>query len=147
LRFEGVLEAAGGGGCAVELPADVISALGGTRVRVNGTLNGVAFSSNTMPIGGGRACLGVHKATREAAGATFGHRVIVEMERDDAPRQLEIPPELAAALGADEAAQNSFDRLAFSHRREFATFVGEAKRPETRARRVAETLRQLHARD
>jgi hypothetical protein len=146
LRFSGTLEVERGGGCSLELPAEVITALGGTRVRVKGRLNGVAFSSNTMPVGGGRVRLGVHKATRQGAGATFGDQVTIELERDDAPRQLDVPPELSAALAGDDLALAVFERLSFSHRREYATWVAEAKRPETRARRVDETVRRLRER-
>jgi hypothetical protein len=145
-RFEGTLEAARGGGCFVELPDAVVAAIGGSRVRVKGRLNGVAFSSNTMPIGGGRVCLGVHKATREAAGTTFGETVTIEVERDDAPRQLDVPPELSVALAADDLALEVFERLSFSHRRECAGYVAEAKRPETRAKRIEETIKRLRER-
>jgi hypothetical protein len=145
-RFEGTLEPARGGGCFVELPEAVVTAIAGSRVRVKGRLNGVAFASNTMPMGGGRVCLGVHKATREAAGTTLGDMVTIEMERDDAPRQLEIPPELSSALAADDLALEVFERLSFTHRREYATYVAEAKRPETRSRRIEETLIRLRAR-
>jgi hypothetical protein len=145
-RFEGTLEPARGGGCFVELPEAVVTAIGGSRVRVKGRLNGLPFSSNTMPMGGGRVCLGVHKATREKAGTAFGDTVTIEMERDDAPRQLEIPPELSSALAADDLALEVFERLSFSHRLEYATYVAEAKRPETRSRRIEETLKRLRAR-
>ncbi len=70
----------------------------------------------------------------------------IELERDDAPRQLDVPPELSAALAGDDLALAVFERLSFSHRREYATWVAEAKRPETRARRVDETVRRLRER-
>lgn len=142
-RFEGVLEQARGGGALVQLPADIVAALGGTRVRVRGMLNGVDFRSSTMPTGGGRACLGVHKATRQAAGADLGQIVQVEIEVDDAPRQIDVPPELASALATAPELWATFDRLAFTHRREYAEWVAGAKRPDTRARRVAQTLDRL----
>lgn len=140
-------EGGGGGGALVELDADLVAALGGAkRLRVKGTLNDVAFESNTMPMGGGRLCLGVHKATREAAGVTFGDEVRIVFELDDAPRTVEVPDELAAALAEDADARAVFDRVAFTHRREYVTWINEAKRPATRARRVAETLVRLRAR-
>jgi hypothetical protein len=145
-RFDGELEAQRGGGCSIEVPAEVIAALGGARVWVKGTLNGVVFSSNTMPLGAGRAALGVHKATRQAAGAAIGDRVTIELERDDAPRQLDVPPDLSRALAADDLALAVFERLSFTHKREYADYVSEAKRPETRARRIEETLKQLRQR-
>jgi hypothetical protein len=106
ISFHGVLAEAGGGGALVELPSAAIAALGDAkRVRVRGTLNGVGFASNTMPMGGGRLCLGVHKATRLAAGAAFGDEVTVTMRVDDAPRVVELPAELHEALAADPEAR------------------------------------------
>jgi bacteriocin resistance YdeI/OmpD-like protein/uncharacterized protein DUF1905 len=145
-EFEGQLEAARGGGALVELPADVLDELGGgKRFRVLGTLNGVDFASSTMPMGGGRVCLGVHKATREQAGVAPGDTVRVSLARDERPREVDVPPELQEALAGDPDAAEAFERLAFTHRREYAEWVAEAKRPETKARRVAQTLERLKA--
>lgn len=142
--FRAPLESARAGGALVELPASAIAELGGAkRVRVRGTLNDVAFSSNTMPMGSGRVCLGVHKATRLAAGVAFGDEVAVSMVIDDTPRVVELPSELREALDTDPAAAAAFDALAFTHRREYATWIAEAKRPETRVRRVTEILERL----
>jgi Bacteriocin-protection, YdeI or OmpD-Associated/Domain of unknown function (DUF1905) len=144
VRFQGRLEAGRGGGALVELPADVHTELGGGhRFRVTGTLNGVEFASSTMPLGGGRVCLGLHKATRQAAGVAIGDLVDLRVERDDRPREVSVPAELAAALTADPAAGAAFERLSFSHRREYAEWVAEAKRAETRDRRVAQTIERL----
>jgi uncharacterized protein YdeI (YjbR/CyaY-like superfamily) len=106
----------------VELPPDVLEALGG-----------------------GRVCLGVHKATREAAGKTFGDRVHIEVERDDAPREVDVPDELSQALSRDSVAREVYEGLSFTHRNEYARWVAEAKKPETRARRVEQTLEMLRA--
>ena len=74
--FDGTLEGARGGGAFVEIPGDVLTAVGGgKRFRVRGSLNGVGFESSTMTMGGNRVCLGVHKATREAAGVRVGDTV------------------------------------------------------------------------
>jgi Bacteriocin-protection, YdeI or OmpD-Associated/Domain of unknown function (DUF1905) len=145
-EFAAVIESARGGGALVELPAEVLEALGGgKRFRVTGTLNGVEFASSTMPIGGGRVCLGLHKATRMQAGVAPGDRVTIAVERDDRPREVEVPAELQEALAGDPEAAEAYERLAFTHRREYAQWVAEAKRPETRARRVAQTLERLRA--
>jgi hypothetical protein len=110
---------------------------------VRGTLNGVGFRSSTMPTGGGGACLGVHKATREAAGATFGETVVVEIEVDDASREADLPADLAAALAAEPALRAAFEGLAPSRRRELASSVAEARREDTRARRLVRVIEQL----
>jgi uncharacterized protein YdeI (YjbR/CyaY-like superfamily) len=61
------------------------------------------------------------------------------------PRTVEVPPDLARALRRAPAARTAFDGLSYTHRKDYATWVAEAKRPETRARRVEETIRQLAA--
>lgn len=143
-RFSAELQAGRGGGAYVLLPAEVLAALGGgSRFRVTGVLNGVAFDSSTMAMGGGRVCLGLHKATRQAAGVEIGDTVDVTVERDDRPRQLEVPEDLQAALATEPEAAAAFDRLSFSHRREYVQWITSAKRPDTRARRVAQTLERL----
>jgi hypothetical protein len=145
-RFTGTLEAARGGGAIVVLPDEVLAALGGGgRFRVTGSLNGVEFESSTMGMGAGRVCLGVHKATRAAAGVDVGDAVAVEIERDTRPRTIEVPDELAAALAGDPAAEAAFERQSFTRRREQVESVTGAKRAETRARRIAKVLEELHA--
>ncbi|HEU5266375.1 MAG TPA: YdeI/OmpD-associated family protein [Jatrophihabitans sp.] len=143
-RFTAVLEAGPGGGAFVVLPDDVLAALGGgTRFRVRGSIGDVAFESSTMAMGGGRVCVGVHKATRQAAAVDIGDEVVVDLERDVRPRTLEIPADLAAALADDPDARAAFDRLSFTHRREHVEALTGAKRAQTRERRLAKTLDQL----
>jgi hypothetical protein len=143
-EFEGVLQAGRGGGAYVDLPPEILAAMDrGTRFRVRGRFNGVEFRSSTMPTGGGRACLGVHKATREAAGARFGDSVCVEFEVDDTPREVVVPAELAAVLDAQPVLRAAFNRLASSRRSELADGVAEAKRPETKQRRIARIVEEL----
>jgi bacteriocin resistance YdeI/OmpD-like protein/uncharacterized protein DUF1905 len=144
-RFESAIDAPQPGGSAVVVPDEVVEALGGgVRARVKGTLNGVEFRSNLMRYGG-VVWLGVHKATMEAADVSHGDPVTVEFELDDAPRVVEMPQALQAALDADPDAKAKFDGLAFTHRKEFAQWVAEAKKEETRDRRVAETIERVKA--
>jgi uncharacterized protein YdeI (YjbR/CyaY-like superfamily) len=62
---------------------------------------------------------------------------------DTTPREVEVPQALAAALAQDAAAHANFERLAYTHRQEYARWVDEAKRDETRHRRVSEALELL----
>jgi Bacteriocin-protection, YdeI or OmpD-Associated/Domain of unknown function (DUF1905) len=123
------------------VPSAVSEALGRRgQIRVRGTLNGLEFKSNLMPIGDGTHCLGVHKATQVAAGIDFGDSVLVEMEEDTAPRAVEVPADLERALRAKPKIKAFFDGLAHTHRREYANWVAEARKPETRQRRIEQTL-------
>jgi uncharacterized protein YdeI (YjbR/CyaY-like superfamily) len=82
----------------------------------------------------------VHKATRESAGIGFGEQVTVEIEIDPGLREVVVPPELDEALAASPELRTAFDRLAPSRRRELAAGVVEARKPETRDRRIARIL-------
>jgi hypothetical protein len=143
VRFTTTLESARGGGAVACIPQEHVKPLGGLKqMRVFGTVNGVAFRSSTMPYRGA-FYLGVHKATREAAGVEFGDELEIEISRDDSPRVLELPPELEEAFRAEPVLAERFASLSFSRRRELADPIGEAKRPETRTRRLAEALSRL----
>jgi len=143
IRFKTTLESARGGGAVALIPPEFVSPLGGLKqMRVFGTVNGVAFRSSTMPYRGG-FYLGLHKATREAAGVEFGDPLEIEIARDDSPRILALPEELEAAFKADPALGQRFASLSFSRRRDLAEPISEAKRPETRARRLEDALNRL----
>ncbi len=140
-RFTAVLQNAGGGGAVVLMPNDVSDAMGGRKqFRVTGTVNGVPMKSSTFPYKGEGLWLGVHKATREKAGVAFGDEIEIEITRDDAPRVLELAPELDAALAAEPALRDRFDSLSWTRRRELADPIAEAKKPETRAARLEKAL-------
>ncbi len=143
LTFKSVIESARGGGAVAEIPPEVTQALGGLKqMRVFGTVNGVAYKSSTMPYRGA-FYLGVHKATREAAGLDIGAEAEIEITRDDSPRVLELAPELEAAFKTDPTLRARFDALSFSRRRELADPIKEGVRPETRQARLEKALAQL----
>ena len=144
-RFTGKIEAGRGGGAFIVLPAGALGSLGkGNRFRVTGSLNGTKFESSTMGMGSGRVCVGVHKATRQAAHVEIGDEVEVEVALDSRSREVMVPDDLASALATDAAAAEAFDRLSFTHRREYVEWITSAKREETRARRIDQTLQRLH---
>ena len=139
-------------GTFVVIPADVVESLRATgRTSVVGTIDGYAirhqFMPYTFPGVGRQVVMAVNKATREAIGKEAGDPVEFDLERDTRSRSadVELPTELAVALAGDPAAKAAFAALAPSHRREFADHVAEAKRPETRERRAAQTIERLRA--
>jgi hypothetical protein len=138
-RFSATLEARW-----VVVPLDARALWGEARPPVAGTVNGVPFRGRLM-VYDGVTVLGLTNAFRARAGIGEGEMVEVVMERDDAPREVEEPPALTAALERDEEARAAFDALAFSHRREYAQWIAEAKREETRERRVRQTLERLRS--
>jgi len=147
-RFEAVLGGEVGDLPGVVLPADVAAAMGGrARIPVAGTINGVPFRGSTMPMGDGRHCVGFRKELRaQAGGVKDGDAVTIEIARDDAPRTVDVPADLAAALRADAAVEAAFAAMSYTHRKEWAAAVVAAKRPETRARRIAQAVAAARAR-
>lgn len=150
VRFEVELQPEGSSAYAV-VPDEIGQRLGVRgRTSVTGTLNGHPFRNQVMPYtfegGEKRLLVPVNNAVRKAAGGLKpGDRVVFELERDDGSRSavVELPDELAAAFASEPDLRAAWETLAPSHRREHAEFLAEAKRPETRARRVAQTLQRL----
>ncbi len=124
------------------VPVDARALWGEARPPVSGTINGAPFRGR-LAVYGGETVLGLTKAFRAEHGLAVGDRLAVEMDRDDAPREIELPPALTAALVRDQAARAAFDALSFTHRREYARWIAEAKRDETRERRTSKALEML----
>ena len=133
----------GGGGHLVDVPTEVVEALGGKgRIPVTATFNGVPYRGSIVRMGGG-AVLGVQKAIMAEAGVRVGDSITVVVRNDEGPREVDVPVDLAEALARNGAARAAFEGLSFSHKREYVRSVTEAKRPETRARRIELTIEQL----
>jgi bacteriocin resistance YdeI/OmpD-like protein/uncharacterized protein DUF1905 len=126
----------------IEVPLDVRASFGEARPPVRGTVNGVPFRSRLM-VYGGVTWLGLRNELRREAGLSDGDSVDVAIERDDAPREVEVPAELASGLASDPAAAGVYESLSFTHRREYAEWIADAKKEETRTRRVAKALAML----
>jgi hypothetical protein len=142
VRFEGVLESAGrGGGVLIQIPFDLREAFGGVRVPFRVRVNGFEFRTTTAVMGG-NALIGLNKQVREGAGVAVGHRVEVELQRDEEPRTVEVPEAFASAL-AEAGLRVRFDRLSYTHRKEYVRWIEEAKREETRERRLAKAVEML----
>lgn len=105
-------------------------------------VNGHTFALRLARMGG-QNLIGLRREVREAAGLTLGDVVQIEVAKDVTPREVDVPKDLTAALDADPAVRAAFDALAYSHRKEFVAWVTQAKRPETRANRVAQTVEMV----
>jgi Bacteriocin-protection, YdeI or OmpD-Associated/Domain of unknown function (DUF1905) len=143
-EFEAVVGGGEGRLPLVELPFDVKEAYGAARPKVKATVNDVTLRT-TVSVYGGRSYVGFRKEIQEAAGIRLGDRVRVRIEPDLEPREIEVPEDLARALGKDRAANEAFDRLSYTHRREYAQWVAGAKKPETRQRRAQKAIELLLA--
>jgi Bacteriocin-protection, YdeI or OmpD-Associated/Domain of unknown function (DUF1905) len=142
--FEAVLEAAERGpGCGIRLPFDPKVVLGSGRAPVTVTVNGREPFPTTTAIYGGVAWIGLRKDQQAAFGVRVGDRVQVSVEPDTAPREVTPPEELRLALDEAPDAATRYAELSYTHRKEYARWVGEAKRAETRQARAAKAVTML----
>jgi bacteriocin resistance YdeI/OmpD-like protein/uncharacterized protein DUF1905 len=143
-KFTALLQVEGKTATFIEVPLDVPAIFGGKRVSVRGTINGFPFRS-TIAAYGDRFYLPVNKGVREGAGASAGETVTVELERDEDPRKVDIPADLAEALKVAPSADKTFKGLSYTHQKEYASWITEAKRDATRRSRVEKTISLLRA--
>jgi hypothetical protein len=146
LRFKARIEGKEAGVVAAITPPVDVPEFFGTRARVpvRGTINGFPFRSSLMPCGG-RHMMPVNKTLCQGAGVKPGDAVEVVMERDEKPRTVEAPPLLKKALAKSKAAKANWEKLAFTHKKEMASWIKEAKQDETRSRRLAKVVQVLEA--
>ncbi len=131
-----------GPAAAIVLTDEQVAGLGGGKAfPVQVTVGTVTVEGRVTRMGG-ENLVGLSRERRAALGVEAGDTVEVVLALDTAERTVEVPPDLAGAL-SDAGVREAFDRLAPSHRKEHVRSVTEAKRPETRARRVAGVVAAL----
>jgi bacteriocin resistance YdeI/OmpD-like protein/uncharacterized protein DUF1905 len=117
---------------------------GAKRFPVVATVNGYTWRTSVTRMGG-EFLVGLSREVRQGAKAEAGDDVEVTLELDTAPRDVEVPEALAAGLAGDPEARAAFDAMAFTHRKEYARWIAEAKREETRQRRVEQAVEMIRA--
>lgn len=124
---------------AVHLPFDPKSLFGSLRAPVVVTINGYSYRTTVTNMGGS-PWVPLRQSNRDAAKVAAGVPVEVTVVLDEAERTVTVPEDLAAALAALPGASEAWDRLSFTHRREHAEAIEDAKRPETRQKRVEKAV-------
>ena len=118
----------------VLVPATVMKAFGGkVRVPVRITINGAQHRTTICSMGMG-PMIGVPAALRKAAGVDRGERITVSLESDTEERTVALPRDFAKAMSAAE--RRAYDKMSYSHRKEYVMWIEDAKRLDTRARRI-----------
>lgn len=141
MKFRTNLQLSGTTATGISVPPDIVEDLGhGKRPPVRITINGHTYRS-TVCVMGGEFMLPVAAEHRLAAGIKAGDEIEVELHLDTDPREIAVPPDLAAAMEGE--LRNSFDALSYSNRLWHVLQTEGAKTPETRARRIAKSIQML----
>jgi hypothetical protein len=143
LKFRTKLLQAGKTATGIEVPAEIVEALGaGKRPPVSVTVNKHTYRS-TVAVMGGKFMVGVSAENREAAGVAGGDTIDVELALDTAPREVPVPTELQAALARNAAARKAFEALSNSKKQQYTLPIEKGKTPETRQRNVDKAINEL----
>jgi Bacteriocin-protection, YdeI or OmpD-Associated/Domain of unknown function (DUF1905) len=145
MRFRTTVELGGKTATGMPVPHEVVEALGaGKKPPVRVTIGGHTYRSS-IASRGGVYLLPLSAENRTAAGVAAGDEVDVEVELDDAPREVPVPDDLRTALDGDDAARATFEALPYSHKQRHVLAIEGAKTPETRARRIDKALEMLRS--
>ncbi len=141
--FSAALQKSSTGGALVRIPFDVEKEFGAKRAKVKAYFDGELYRGWLVRYGTDYHILGVPREIRLRLGKEFGDEVTVSVEEDLEPHLVEVPPELAQAFKKAKAAEAFFKSLPYSHQREYVGYITEAKKAETRAKRVVQTIDKL----
>ena len=128
-------------GCGIELPFNPKDVFGKVRAPVKTTINGFTFRTTTFSMGG-VFFIPVNKQNRVGAKVAAGDKITVQVETDDAPRVIDAPADLVKALRAARVL-SAWKKLSYTHQKEHVQAIEEAKKPETRRRRIAKAVEAL----
>ncbi len=143
MQFRATILLAGKTATGIEVPPEVVTALGSTkRPAVRVTINGFTYRS-TVATMGGKFLVGVSAENRLGAGVAAGDEVEVEIELDTEVREVTVPPDFTEALAEDAEAKRFFDTLSYSHKRWYVLSIEQAKTAETRQRRITKAVGML----
>ncbi|MGE5498489.1 MAG: YdeI/OmpD-associated family protein [Syntrophothermus sp.] len=139
-KFTAVIESGQGGGAFVSIPFDVEQAFGKKRVKIKAAIDGEPYRGLLVRMGTPCHILGVLKEIREKTGKNIGDSVQVVIEEDLDPRVIEVPDDLQKLFKSNPQAESFFEKLSYTHQKEYVKWIGEAKKDETRLNRLEKTI-------
>lgn len=143
MRFHSKILSGGKTAAGIPVPAEVVASLGTSkRLKVRVTINGYTYRSSVAPFGG-QFMLPISVEHRANAGLAAGDEVDIDIELDNEPREVSVPPDFADALDRDVDAKRIFEGLSYSHKLRHVLAIEQAKTAETRQRRIAKAVSML----
>ena len=141
-KFKAKIEEIKGNPC-IFFPYDVEAEFGTRgRVPVKVTYDGVPYTGSMIKYGAPQHMLPILNAIRNQIGKNIGDTIEVTITKDEAERTVETPEDFAKLL-KKEKLQAFFEKLSYTHRREYVRWITEAKKEETRQRRLTKAVEML----
>jgi len=142
-KFKAKIEAADGGGAYVLFPYDTEKEFATKgRVPVKATFNGVPYTGSLVKYRNPLHMLGVLKAVREQTGKGPGDTVELVVWKDEEVRTVKLPVEFEKLMKKTGLLQ-VFNKLSYTHRKEYCRWITEAKKVETRFKRLEKAIEML----
>src|ERR1700719_3317664 len=142
-KFKAKIQAGDGGGAYVLFPYDTAKEFGTKgKVPISATFDGVPYAGSLIKYGNPLYMLGMLKAIREKIGKAPGDTVEVVVWKDEALRTVEVPAQFENLL-KKERLLPVFDKLSYTHRKEYCRWITDAKKEETRLRRLGKAIEML----
>jgi len=142
-RFKATIQSAGGNNAYILFPYDAKQEFGTrARIPVKASFDGVPYSGSLIKYGLPQHMLPILKGVREQIRKDPGDTVDVVIVRDGSVRTVEVPPELDKAMKAGGVLA-TFEKLSYTHRKEYCRWITDAKKEETRQNRIAKSVEML----
>lgn len=143
-KFTSELRITERGGYGVDVPLDIRKEFGtGGMVKVKAKIGGIDYRGSLTPMGGSNHMLLVLKKIREELGVKEGDKLKIEFVEDKEPRVVKVPANLNKLFEKNKKAKEIFEGMSYTHRKEYVRWIEEAKRDETRERRLNKTIEML----
>ncbi|CEN76827.1 Uncharacterized protein conserved in bacteria [[Clostridium] sordellii] len=129
----------------IEIPFNVEKELGAKRVKVKAKFDGINYRGSIVSMGNGCYMIGVTKAIRKEIGKDAGENLLVEIEKDEEVREIELPIYFKVELEKNKIALKFYDNLSYSSKRKYYQWIASAKKEETRGKRIIEAIFKLES--
>ncbi|MEM9821925.1 MAG: YdeI/OmpD-associated family protein [Bacteroidota bacterium] len=132
-------------GTYIVIPFDVEQSFGKKRVKIKATFDGVPYQGSLVRMGSPEHILIIRKDIRAKIGKAAGDRIQVRLQEDTEPRVVVLPEDFKNLLAHHPQVQQFFAQLSYTHQKEYVNWIVEAKRPETRTRRMHKAIEMMQA--
>lgn len=130
-------------GAYIEIPFDVEKEFGAKRVKVKAKFDSIEYRGSIVKMGTPCYIIGITKDIRNKLGKDQGDTISVEVEKDEEERIVEVPEDLAKAMGENPGAKEFYESLSYSGKRKYVNWINGAKKVETREKRIFEAMLKL----